>query len=150
MKPQADSNPQIDSKDCLCARTRRTARRLTLLYEESLRPARLTPSQFELMGELEGRPGLTQSELAMRLVLDQTTLSRNLRLLIERRWIAAIPSANDRRKITYTPTSEGKSTWRKALPLWQAAQQRMEERLGENLTAALSSLDRLAEPLALK
>ena len=138
-------NPQANPRNCLCARTRRAARRLTLLYEESLRPAGLTAAQFELMGELQQSSSLTQTALAEHLVLDQTTLSRNLRLLIERGWIIGTPSPTDRRKIGYTLTAEGKNAWSNALPLWQAAQRQTEQRLGSDLPAAWTVLDRLAE-----
>ncbi len=137
-------NTQADPRYCLCARTRRAARHLTLLYEESLRPAGLTAAQFELMGALQQSSSLTQTALAEHLLLDQTTRSRNLRLSIERGWIAGTPSATDRRKISYTLTAEGKKAWRSALPLWQAAQRQTEQRLGADLPTAWTVLDRLA------
>ena len=67
---------------CYCAATRQVARRLTRFYEAELRSVGMSATQFELMANLRGRPRVSQSELAVALDVDQTTLSRNLKLLV--------------------------------------------------------------------
>ena len=128
---------------CLCAGTRHAARLLTRYYEEELRPANVTPAQFELLGTLSARPTLPQSELAKNLSLDQTTLSRNLKVLIGRKWVKRAPSDGDRRQAIYTLTAEGRKVWDHALPCWQRAQARMQQNLGSEWQAVWSALERL-------
>jgi DNA-binding MarR family transcriptional regulator len=129
---------------CLCARTRRAARSLTRLYEEHLRAVELTPPQFGLLSVLAERAGLAQTELVEALDLDQTTLSRNLKLLIANKWVKRGRSAEDRRQAVYSITAAGLEVRRAALPHWQRAQAQMRRTLGAEFDAALALLERVA------
>ena len=128
---------------CLCASTRHAARLLTRRYEEALRPANFTPAQFELLGIMSARPGLSQSELAKALSLDQTTLSRNLAVLIDRKWIKKSASKADRRLAVYAVSEEGRTAWQQALPYWKQAQAHMQELLGDDWEKVWTAIDRV-------
>ena len=130
---------------CLCASTRHAARLLTRCYEEELRQANLTPAQFELLGNLYARPGLPQSELAEALCLDQTTLSRNLKILIDRKWVERGASDKDRRQAIYTLGEDGRKALLNAFPYWQRAQERMQKSLGSDWETVWSTLERLTQ-----
>lgn len=129
---------------CLCAATRHAARVLTRFYEEEFRPANVTPAQFELLATMSARPGLSQSGLAENLSIDQTTLSRNLKILIGRRWVTRTGSIKDRRQGIHTLAPEGRKALRQALPHWQRAQARMQEKLGNDWQTIWSALERLS------
>ena len=129
---------------CLCASTRHAARLLTRYYEEELRPANLTPAQFELLGTIFARKDVTQSDLAEALSLDQTTLSRNLQILIDRKWVKRMPSLSDKRQAVYTLAHEGQKAWRSALPHWRRAQARMKQNLGSDWETVWSALERVS------
>ena len=116
---------------CYCAAARRAARRLTRMYEAALEPAGMNPAQFELLSYLQGRPGLSQTAYAEALDIDQTTLSRNLKGLVERGWLEASAGAQDRRLAVYRLSSAGVSTLRMAMPLWQRAMETVEAGLEE-------------------
>ena len=133
---------------CLCLDTRRAARSLTRLYEDHLRPCNLTPAQFGLLSLLAAKPNLSQADLAEFLDLDQTTLSRNLRLLIANKWLKRSRSTMDRRQSLYTITPTGLELRRTALPNWNCAQQQMRENLGTDWETAFSILQRLTNVAA--
>jgi len=128
---------------CFCAGTRQVARLLTRYYEEELAAAGITPAQFELLATISGRPGLSQGELAEALSLDQTTLSRNLKPLLQQKWVNAGGSSEDRRRVVYTASRKGSAALRRAMPHWQRAQSRIETALGKETRAIWESLDRL-------
>ena len=128
---------------CLCATLRRSSRLLTRHYEKELQQAGLTPAQFELLGTLSAQSEILQADLAEALGLDQTTLSRNLKVLIGRRWVKAAASAKDHRRAVYTLSPEGRNVWTRALPYWQRAHSQMQEALGKDWSAIWSALDRL-------
>lgn len=130
---------------CLCAGTRHAARLLTRYYENALRPANLTPSQFELLATLIARVSMAQSELVEALTVDQTTLSRNLQVLIARKWVKRGSSKADKRQAIYVCTAEGQKAWRAAVPHWQRAQAAMQEGLGADWQTIWSTLDRLIQ-----
>lgn len=134
--------------NCLCATTRKAARQITRVYEEALRSAGLTPSQFELLSILQAQPGLTQRAVGETLAIDQTGLSRSLKLLIEHNWVKRIAGPNDRREVRYSLTSEGQRTWNLALPQWQAAQTKMRIALGMDWETTLAAIERLSRLLS--
>jgi DNA-binding MarR family transcriptional regulator len=129
--------------NCLCLNTRRAARTLTRVYEDHLRPVNLTPAQFGLLSMLAQRPGLSQMELAEVVDLDQTTLSRSLKLMAANKWIAGKQGAEDRRKTLYALTAAGRKVHTAALPHWERAQQKMRKQLGADWEAALALVKRL-------
>lgn len=131
------------STRCLCATVRRAARLLTRRYEEALRPAGLTPSQFELMKTLSHAGPCTQSALVRLLETDQTTLSRNLRPLERERWVASLPDNTDARRRLYRVTGLGGSVLAEADRCWRAVHQQIERQIGEPVAAIWLALDRI-------
>jgi DNA-binding MarR family transcriptional regulator len=130
--------------NCLCARTRQAARQLTRLYEEHLRCVNLTSAQFELLSVIAARSGISQSDLAVELSAEQSTLSRNLKILINRKWVNSGGSAEDRRQATYSLSPMGRKTWLRAVPHWQRAQDEIQEKLGSNWESVWSTIDYLS------
>lgn len=128
---------------CLCATVRRAARLLTRRYEEALEPAGVTPGQFEMLMALRHATALDQSQLAAYLEIDQTTLSRSLRLLLRERWLIEEKAAGDRRRRMYRLTELGRAVLADAQRRWQSAHRQMEDALGEPMTALWPALDRI-------
>ena len=82
------------------------------------------------------------SNLAEVLVMDRTTLSRNLKPLERQRLIGIEPGEDQRQRIVPL-TEQGEERLAHALPLWEQAQARVVKRLGEeryiNLLLELSA-----------
>src|ERR1700679_709673 len=108
---------------CACVAIRRTSRVITQLYEEELREHLAMP-QFGLLSVIENLPGCNQASLARELDLDKTTLSRNLKLIESKGWIAHVAS-NDRRERGYHVTERGLKLLKAARPGWKRAQDRL-------------------------
>lgn len=115
---------------CACANLRRTARLVTQLYEQALRPAGLTGPQFTLLQTLKLAPGISQRQMAELLGIDSTTLTRTLALLRKRGWVNA-HRGRDRRALRLGLTKAGQKQYERALPYWQSAQKRLQQSLGE-------------------
>jgi DNA-binding MarR family transcriptional regulator len=79
--------------------------------------------------------------------LDETTLTRNLRPLLDAGW-AAIEPGEDRREKLVRLTAAGAAKLTRARPAWERAQARMRSRLPKadwsSLLAVLPELARLA------
>ena len=69
-------------------------------------------------------------------VTDRTTLTRNLKLL-EKRGLIRVQMGNDRREREVTLTARGREALASGLPLWQKAQTRVVQGLGEERWNAL-------------
>jgi len=85
----------------------------------------------------------SQGTLAKLLETDQTTLSRNLKLLLERRWIETLEDGRDGRRRTYRLASVGLAVLAEAEHCWRQAQEEMERRLGGPMAELWPVLDRI-------
>lgn len=128
---------------CLCATVRRAGRLLTRRYEEGLRRAGVSSAQCELMMKMSAAGASSQGTLAKLLETDQTTLSRNLKLLLERRWIETLEDGRDGRRRTYRLASVGLAVLAEAEHCWRQAQEEMERRLGGPMAELWPVLDRI-------
>jgi DNA-binding MarR family transcriptional regulator len=109
------------SDTCLGARVRRAARAVGNHYDEHLKPSGLKGTQFTLLTALYLNPEATISRMAEFLLLDRTTLNRNLKPL-EREGLIASGSGKDLRTRTLKLTDKGIDVLQQALPLWLDAQ----------------------------
>ncbi|TMD70216.1 MAG: winged helix-turn-helix transcriptional regulator [Chloroflexi bacterium] len=130
---------------CACATIRRTDRVLTQFYDEILAPSGLYVTQFTLLAALTEAAPATINRLAKILVMDRTTLTRNLEVLAKQR-LVRIDEGEDRRTRLVHLTQEGEQALRRAWPLWQEAQARIEHALGQERLEGL--LTDLSEVLA--
>jgi DNA-binding MarR family transcriptional regulator len=139
---------------CVWRRARRTTRRLTQLYDRALAPGGLTAGQFDILANLFGAslapPRCAPvGELAARMGMHPTTLTRELRPLQARGLIEAAQPARDRRVRPVRLTGAGRLALKAAVPLWRAAQQAVEREFGPSAVHALSAdLDRMFETLS--
>ena len=126
------------AKTCMCFSLRKTARAITQQYEAILRPLGLKATQFSLLVGVRLLGGVTVNHLAEAMVMDRTTLTRNLKPLEIQGFIQTIPGADRReREITLTPT--GESILAKALPLWRKAQEQVQQEIGKDRFGRLLS-----------
>ncbi|HEU4373786.1 MAG TPA: MarR family transcriptional regulator, partial [Telluria sp.] len=82
------------------------------------------------------REALPVAELAERLGTERTTLTRNLKPLIEAQWVTLEAGADSRQRIV-TITAAGRAKVKEAYVAWRAAQNALEDLLG---TAAVRTL----------
>lgn len=117
---------------CHCGSLRQAARRITQFYERVLAPVRLTMSQYSILAEIEVREAAppTVAELAEILVMDRSSLSHALHPLQRDGLVMVSPTAADRRTKPLALTSKGRAVYRKARPLWDAAQDSFERAYG--------------------
>ena len=107
---------------CTGARLRRLTRRMTVFYEQYLRSVGLRLGQYSILAHLSSEPQ-SLLELAARLEMDRTTLSRGLRPLILNGWVVESRGTDARqhlfalsgagRDLRGSPTHAGaKRNWR--------------------------------------
>lgn len=114
---------------CTCFSLRKAARAVTQRYDEALRPTGLRTTQFSLLTVLRLAGALPMTRLAEEAVMDRTTLSRNLDVLV-RDGLVRIQPGEDARVRQVEITRAGRRKLEEAFPLWQGAQRALAERLG--------------------
>jgi DNA-binding MarR family transcriptional regulator len=127
---------------CYCAASRRLSRLLTARYDAALSAAGLTAAQFEALSRLSARGPSNGRVLAQQLALDKTTLSRNLKTLLESGLVEAAPG-EDARTVVYALSTAGRKRLAKAMPLWQGAHDASLAMLGSQAAASQRALERM-------
>jgi DNA-binding MarR family transcriptional regulator len=131
---------------CACFNLRKASRAVTQIFDEVLEPSGLQITQFTLLLAVAAVGTATMVPLAQGLVMDRTTLTRNLKPL-ERLGLVEVKPGRDRRTRVVTLTPAGQTALAKALPLWEQAQAIVQERLGNHLYSLL--LSALSDTIAL-
>ena len=117
-------------RSCLCLEARRTARHLTQLYDEALRPSGLKVTQFQLLAAVGAAEPVTQQTLVKLMGMDRTTLTRNLALLQRDGLLEIVVGPRDRREHVHRLTAPGRKAVATAMPFWRAIHQKLLEHLG--------------------
>jgi DNA-binding MarR family transcriptional regulator len=129
---------------CLNLSLRKASRVMTQIYDDYLSVVGLRVGQFSILRATHFTQPTTNSALQEVLVLDQTTLTRNLKPLIRDGYIQVRPSDEDKRVKELSLSETGEALYQKALPLWQEAQSKIKDELGEscveNLLAVSSAI----------
>lgn len=120
---------ETDLDSCVCFNLRKAARAITQIYDDVFRPIELRATQFTVLAHISLFAPITVSRLADLMVMDRTTLTRNLRPL-QKRGLLEVTSGNDRRTRVVTLTERGENMLSQALPLWKNVQARIVEGLG--------------------
>ena len=129
---------------CACRNLRRTARAVTQLYDQALRPSGLRITQYTLLVAVALSEPVPITRLADALDLDRTTLARDLKPLTER-GLVQIAAGEDRRMRRVRLTPQGRAAMERAYPLWQRAQARIVEGSGpERWRAVAGGLEEVA------
>ena len=125
--PQSQRRNVTDVTACTCANLRKAARVVTQAYDAALQPAGLKATQFTVLAALVNRGDLPMIRLADALVMDRTTLTRNLKPLV-RKGLIRIEQEEDRRVRNVSLTATGRRVFGKACPRWEQAQARISAR----------------------
>jgi DNA-binding MarR family transcriptional regulator len=125
------------AKGCLSSRVRLLGRVVTAVYQEELAPHKLTAGQFTIMTALCLAGQMSPALLAKRLRLEKSTVSRNVRLMIEG---GLVHAEGQGRGQQLSPTPRGQRLFEAAFPAWQRAQRRTKELLGAAGTEALGRI----------
>ena len=96
--PARHWNPE-DFGSCTCANLRMATRAVTQAFDEALQPSGLKATQLTLLAVLSRRGPAALSELAEMLVMDRTTLTRNLKPLAAKDLVRIDPGDDRRLKI---------------------------------------------------
>jgi DNA-binding MarR family transcriptional regulator len=127
---------------CTCFKLRRLSRRVTAVYDRALSAAGMRVTQYSLLGHLRGFTGVPISELAAILDMDRTTLTRNLKSLLEAGWVKARSSDEDARVRLVQLTPVGEERWKAARAHWRQAQDEVNATIGaEGLATMHQMLD---------
>ncbi|MBK0393797.1 MarR family winged helix-turn-helix transcriptional regulator [Ramlibacter algicola] len=125
---------------CYSLAVRQAGRWITQLYDQHLAEVGLTSSQFGVLSHLDRLGPVGLAALAQAMVMDRTTLTRNLVPLERDGLVEIVPGQDDRRRKDLTLTPAGRDKLKAARPHWRSAQASFEKHFGAEDATALRSL----------
>lgn len=114
------------NKECLSFALKRCSRAITQIYDHSLSSTGIRSTQFNLLMAIATSETRTLTQLAKILVMDRTTLTRNIKPLEKLALIQSAPS-KDKRSKSYSLTEKGRVLLSEALPIWESVQQKIRD-----------------------
>jgi len=123
----------------MCANFRRTARALTQVYEEALRPLGLRATQLTILQALARAGEVSQGQLGGMLAMDSTSLTRTLAIMAQKDWIEE-KRGEDRRERRIRLSAAGEAKLKRAMPVWEKVQLRLRKKLGKQKWGSLLQL----------
>lgn len=123
----------------MCANFRRTARALTQVYEEALRPLGLRATQLTILQVLSRAGEVSQRQLGEMLAMDSTSLTRTLAIMARKVWIEE-QRGEDRRERRIRLSAAGEANLKRAMPVWEKVQSRLRGKLGKQKWGSLLQL----------
>jgi DNA-binding MarR family transcriptional regulator len=139
MGKQADVAEQITG-NCLMGRTRYLSRVLTGVYDEEIRPFGVQATQVTLLAAVKVYGPVRRSDLGRWLQFDSSTLTRNLRVMLDRGWLQEVADDKDARGLPLQATDAGADLLRALGPAWHRAQERALQTVGDDGRSAVMGL----------
>lgn len=125
---------------CNCLALRQATRHVTQFYDQCLTATGVRATQYSILARLNRKGPMTINKLAAELVMDRTTLGRNVRPLQRDGLIAIGPGKTDRREKQLRLTPAGSSRFEAAQKAWNKAQANFERTFGVRRAEALRVL----------
>lgn len=144
-----DSDCHEVMSSCACEALRRTSRAVTARYQDGLRAAGVSAAQLPILVAAHVMGPVPVGALATQLVMDRTTLTRNLAGLRVAGLVTVDPDV-DRRVRLVALTPAGRRALRRGVEAWRDAQSQIEALFGSQrvraLVGELSALAGVAAP----
>jgi DNA-binding MarR family transcriptional regulator len=131
------TTPIPNLADCNCLAVRQAARYITQFYDRYLAAAGLRTTQYGILARLKRQGPMSIQALAAELVVDRTTLGRNIRPLERDDLIAIESDPSDRRSKILRLTKAGDARFHRAQKHWAEAQKRFERAYGRGQASQL-------------
>ncbi len=135
-KSRATAAARTISEQCLGMRARSIGRALNAIFDNALRDLGITGSQLTLLVAIKRHGSVSPTDLGRSLMIEKSTLSRNLGRLQSSDLVAAEPG-RDNRSTLLSITEEGEQLLVDALPRWRKAQKSAKQALGDDGANAL-------------
>ncbi len=109
-----------EAANCACLNLRKATRAVSQMYDEILKPSGLKVTQFSVLATVAAQGPASMTALSRTLVMDRTTLTRNLKPLLDRS-LVKVGKGNDRRQRPIAITRKGEDILARAMPFWRQA-----------------------------
>ena len=131
--------PELKALGCTNLRLRQMMRRVAHHYDLEIAKAGLKTTQYSLLSYVLKLGPLRPGELAKGLKISASTLTRNLKPLVDAGWLE-LTAGSDARSRTVSITEQGRAKREEARHRWKVAQDSLNALLGTERVIALHDL----------
>ncbi len=131
--------PVAAPRGCTNLKLRQLSRAVSRHYDAYVGPTGLKNTQYSLLSHVVLLGPIRPTDLAARMRLDASTLTRNLQPLIAQGWLLLGPGEDARSRLV-SATDAGKAKRLEGQRAWKQAQLALNARLGPDRVAALHAL----------
>lgn len=135
----------VKTEECTNLALRKLTRAVSRHYDRHLSAAQLKTTQYTLLSHIRLMGPVGLGKLARLMEMDASTLTRNMRPLLDQTLIVLSQGSDGRSRLVEI-TQEGMARWEAASAAWREAQQSLHSRLGSQRVADLHSI--LADSLS--
>lgn len=129
---------------CACANLRKAARIVTQVYDKQMQSTGLKVTQYYMLVNIAQHEEISISQLGEVMMLDQTTVTRNVNILKNSGFVNITKDKNDLRTKSISITDKGLIKVKEATPLWLEIQEKVENSMSkEKFTDLLETLNDL-------
>lgn len=129
----------VKARGCTNLKLRQASRLVTRHYDGYVAATGLKNTQYSLLSYVVALGPIRPSDLAQRMRLDASTLTRNLQPLLAQGWLQQGPGPDARSRLIEA-TDSGRAKRSEGQRAWKQAQLALNARLGEQRVAALHVL----------
>src|SRR5690606_16777 len=130
---------QIKLQGCTNLKIRQLDRMVSRHYDRFVGAAGLKNTQYSLLSHVVTHGPIRPSDLARRMQMDASTLTRNLQPLVAQGWLR-VGAGEDARSRLVEATEAGQAKRTEGQRAWKTAQLALNERLGMERVAVLHAL----------
>ncbi|MEE9524905.1 MAG: MarR family winged helix-turn-helix transcriptional regulator [Thermodesulfovibrionales bacterium] len=131
--------------ECTCFNLRKASRAITQLFDRAMKNSGLRGTQFSILAVLSALGTGTITRLSEILVMDRTTLTRNLKPM-ENAGLIKIAQGSNLRSKAVSLTKKGHQTLAGTFPHWKRTQDLIIEKLGrERFNYLIRDLSEISE-----
>ena len=132
-------NAGVKPQGCTNLKLRQISRVVTRHYDAYVASTGLKNTQYSLLSHVVLLGPIRPSDLARRMLVDASTLTRNLQPLMAQGWLQLGPGEDARSRLVEA-TEEGRAKRVEGQRAWKQAQLALNARLGVERVAALHAL----------
>ena len=136
---QPTASPSLQPRGCTNLKLRQLTRMVTRHYDRHVSETGLKNTQYALLSHVVGLGPVRPGELARRMHMDASTLTRNLQPLVAQGWLS-IGAGSDARSRLVEATEAGRAKRAEGQRAWKEAQLALNDLLGAERVAALHVL----------
>jgi DNA-binding MarR family transcriptional regulator len=131
--------PDLAPRGCTSFKLRQITRRVSRHYDAAVGASGLKTTQYSLLSHVLTLGPVRPSDLAARMELEASTLTRNLQPLVAQGWVEIGAGADGRSRLV-SITEAGRAKRAEAQRAWKQAQMSLNEQLGVERVARLHAL----------